>query len=235
MHSFLPRHELVVIEGASRTGWGAQISTGEKCSVFTRRRQKLSEPKTPASRRRIALPAFVVRALAAEREAQSARPRNIDGLVFTSPRGTPLDARNVSRAFDRDRKEASLPPMTIHDLRRTAPSLMLSQGLSLDDIKRVLGHSSIAMTSDVYGHLVEGRSREIADSMDRALGADSYIACCIGDWKTAIPSTVVPFLLRVVAPKVTGSSPVGHPNFPRTKPRDRPAVPGTWRHVVLAD
>jgi hypothetical protein len=40
MHSFLPRHEFVVLEGASRTGWGAQFSTGEKCSVFTRRRQQ---------------------------------------------------------------------------------------------------------------------------------------------------------------------------------------------------
>ena len=49
---------------------------------------------------------------------------------------------------------------------------MLAQGFSLDDVKRVLGHSSIAMTSDIYGHLVEGRSRELADRLDRVLGED---------------------------------------------------------------
>jgi integrase len=48
--------------------------------------------------------------------------------------------------------------------------MMLGQGSTLDDVKRVLGHSSIALTSDTYGHLVEGRSREVADGMDRLLG-----------------------------------------------------------------
>jgi integrase len=136
----------------------------------TTRRLDFEQPKTPSSRRTLAVPAFVARALLRQREVQGTTPRNIDGLVFTTPKGTPLDARNVSRAFARDRKAAGLEPMRIHDLRHTAASLMLAQGSSLDDVKRVLGHSTIAVTSDTYGHLVEGRSREIADAMDRMLG-----------------------------------------------------------------
>ena len=136
----------------------------------TERRLTLEQPKTPSSRRTLALPAFVVRALLFQRNAQGTMPRSLDGLVFTSPKGTPLDARNVSRVFARDREAAGLPHMRIHDLRHTAASLMLAQGSSLDDVKRVLGHSTIAVTSDTYGHLVEGRSREIADAMDRMLG-----------------------------------------------------------------
>lgn len=134
------------------------------------RRLELVPPKTPSSRRTIALPAFVMRALQVQRNGQSTVPQNLRGLVFTTPKGTPLDARNVSRAFARDREAAGLPHMRIHDLRHASASMMLAQGSSLDDVKRVLGHSTIAVTVDVYGHLVEGRSREIADAMDRMLG-----------------------------------------------------------------
>jgi integrase len=150
----VPRHARPVAPKWSRTGL----------------RLRLAEPKTDASRRTIALPDFVVDALRVHEEQQASLPLNFLGLAFTSPRGTPLDARNVSRAFARDRESAGLAPMRIHDLRHAATSLMLSQGSTLDDVKRVLGHSSIALTSDTYGHLVAGRSREVADGMDRLLG-----------------------------------------------------------------
>jgi integrase len=44
-----------------------------------------------------------------------------------------------------------------------------AQGLTLEDVKRYLGHSSIVQTSNTYGHLVAGRSAEVAAGMDRAL------------------------------------------------------------------
>jgi integrase len=133
-------------------------------------RLRLAEPKSDAGRRTIALPGFVERAVQVQRDRQESLPRNILGLVFTTPRGTPLDARNVSRAFAADCQTAGLASMRLHDLRHCAASMMLGQGSTLDDVKRVLGHSSIALTSDTYGHLVAGRSREVADGMDRLLG-----------------------------------------------------------------
>ena len=83
---------------------------------------------------------------------------------------TALDPRNVPRAFASDLRAAGLQHMRIHDLRHAAASMMLRQGSSLDDVKRVLGHASISITCDTYGHLVEGRSREVADGLDRLLG-----------------------------------------------------------------
>jgi integrase len=53
----------------------------------------------------------------------------------------------------------------VHALRHTAVSLALAGGASLDDVKRMAGHSSISLTSDVYGHLIEGRGREVADRL----------------------------------------------------------------------
>jgi integrase len=128
------------------------------------------EPKTNAAWRTFSVPGFALEALERHRERTEAMPRSVLGLAFTSPRGTPLDPRNVSRAFERDLASAGVKRIRIHDLRHTATSLMIAEGFSLDEVKRVLGHSSIAVTSDIYGHLVEGRSRELADRIDHVLG-----------------------------------------------------------------
>ena len=49
---------------------------------------------------------------------------------------------------------------------------MLAQGTDLYVVSEVLGHSSIAITKDVYGHLVEGQKRAAAELMSRALMSD---------------------------------------------------------------
>ena len=128
------------------------------------------EPKTDASRRTIAVPAFVLQALADQKDSQRDIPANVLQLVFTTPRGTPHDPRNVSCEFHHDLQAVGLPTMRLHDLRHIAASMVLAEGASLVDVMRMLGHTSIAVTIDTYGHLVEGRSRELADVMDRLLG-----------------------------------------------------------------
>lgn len=120
------------------------------------------EPKTETGRRTVALPEFVQATL-----VKDDRPASVHGYVFTTPRGTPLDPRNVSRAWGETRERVGLPAVRIHDLRHTYASQLLAAGYTLEDVKRALGHSSIAQTSNTYGHLVEGRSRELASGMDR--------------------------------------------------------------------
>lgn len=127
------------------------------------------EPKTPASRRTMALPAPVVDALRRHRDLEAQKPRSLSGLVFTSPRGTPLDPRNVGRAWEAFSVAAGLPRIRIHDLRHSCAALLLGEGMTLEDLKRLLGHANIAITSDTYGHLVRERRRETAVAMERVL------------------------------------------------------------------
>ena len=56
-----------------------------------------------------------------------------------------------------------------HDLRHSGASLMLAQGVRLEVVSEILGHASIAITKDVYGHLVEGQKRAAAQLMSSAL------------------------------------------------------------------
>ena len=84
--------------------------------------------------------------------------------------GGPVEPVTLRRRFKRLLKAAGLSDARFHDLRHSAASLMLAQGVPLKTIQEILGHSSIAVTSGFYAHLGEQLKREAADAMDRVLG-----------------------------------------------------------------
>jgi integrase len=90
-------------------------------------------------------------------------PGNIiweDGNPAGRTEGRPLDMYNVkNRYFLKTLEKAKLRRIRFHDLRHTFASLLIQNGESLAYIKDQLGHSSIKMTVDVYGHLVPGANR----------------------------------------------------------------------------
>ena len=92
------------------------------------------------------------------------------GHVFTSTIGTPLHAATVTRAFQAALTRAKLPKSRFHDLRHAAATFLLAQGMTLEDVKNLLGHSSIVLTSNTYGHVLEQRQRQVARAMDAVLG-----------------------------------------------------------------
>jgi integrase len=83
--------------------------------------------------------------------------------------GTPLDERNVLRRFQNILALAGLPKMRIHDLRHSAVAILIAQGVNIKAISELVGHSSVAFTPQVYGHLLEETKRETADKMNAAL------------------------------------------------------------------
>ena len=91
------------------------------------------------------------------------------GLIFASEVGTPMDPDNFSHSFTWLCRRAGLGHWHPHELRHSGASLRLAQGTPLHVVSEVLGHASIAITKDVYGHLLEGDKRAAAKSMSRAL------------------------------------------------------------------
>ena len=135
----------------------------------------LVEPKTARSRRTVALPTIVVKALRAHRARQleerllAGRRWQEAGFVFTSTIGTPLDARNVQDAFKAVLTSAELRPQRFHDLRHGAASLLLAQGVQPRGVMEILGHSQIGITLNLYSHVMPELLREAADKMDAVL------------------------------------------------------------------
>jgi site-specific recombinase XerD len=112
------------------------------------------------SRRTLAMPQRCADALKAHRERQDvarkaagARWQNND-LVFASRVGTRLDAANVRREFRKVVTKAGLPAKdwTPRELRHSFVSLLSDDGMSLEQISRLVGHSGTTVTEAVYRH-----------------------------------------------------------------------------------
>ena len=136
---------------------------------------RLVETKTARSRRTLALPPVVVRALREHRGRQveerlaAGEDWQDLGLVFTSEIGTPLDGPNVTHRFHRLLARAGLPRMRFHDLRHACASLLLAQGVHPRVVMETLGHSQISLTMNTYSHVLPALQREAADQMEAAL------------------------------------------------------------------
>jgi len=136
----------------------------------------LLEPKTDRSRRMVVMPDVTVAALRAHRTRQrmerlvaGSRWHDTDH-VFTTTIGTPIEAARVTRSFHAALQRAGLPRSRFHDLRHAAATYLLGQGFTLEDVKTLLGHSSITLTSNTYGHVLERRQAQVAAGMDAVLG-----------------------------------------------------------------
>jgi integrase len=88
---------------------------------------------------------------------------NDHGLVFAREDGSPLDPGQLTKRFVQLAADAGLPRARLHDLRHASASLMIQAGVPLALVSKRLGHSSISITSDIYGHMLEGAGREAAE------------------------------------------------------------------------
>jgi len=99
-------------------------------------------------------------------EAMLAGRNELPEWVFPSGEGTPFDLHNVSkREFPKCLEKSKLRRIRFHDLRHTFASLQIQNGESLAYVKEQLGHSSIKITVDVYGHLVPGANRQAVNRL----------------------------------------------------------------------
>jgi integrase len=89
------------------------------------------------------------------------------GLVFTSTVGTVIEPRNLNRLFDELITKAGVRRIRFHDLRHTCASLLLAQNVAARVVMKILGHSQLAITTDLYSHVMPTALREAADAMDR--------------------------------------------------------------------
>jgi hypothetical protein len=90
-----------------------------------------------------------------------------DDLLFPSKTGGVLDPANLIHYYFAPSVEAAgLRHIRFHDLRHTFGSLLIQQGASLTYVKEQMGHSSIEVTVDTYGHLIPGADIAWVDRLD---------------------------------------------------------------------
>jgi integrase len=161
--------------GPTSTSRGAPSRSGAPSAGGATSRLEEGEPKTATGRRQVALPASAVASLRRHRDRQAFERANAGpayedrDLAFASPTGGPLHPNSIARRWAAATEAAGLPAIRLHDARHTCASLLLAQGIHPKVVQERLGHADIAMTMDLYSHVVEGMQRAAADSLDAVL------------------------------------------------------------------
>jgi integrase len=136
----------------------------------------ITEPKTARSRRTVPMPSAVVSMLRKHRTEQKAERLRAgnqwtdSGLVFTTEFGGPVDPRNLLRVMEVAAKTAGVDGVGVHTLRHSAAVDWLESGVHIKAVADLLGHSSIAITGDVYGHTSDNTARAAVDGRAGRLG-----------------------------------------------------------------
>ena len=125
-------------------------------------RLHVEEPKTSASRRTIAIPAWLGEELAFHLAGHDTQ------YVFTAPRGGPLRRSGFRfRVWVPATVRADLEGLRFHDLRHTHAAWLIKAGEHPKVIQARLGHASISTTLDRYGHLMDGLDEAAAEALPR--------------------------------------------------------------------
>jgi len=134
-----------------------------------------SEPKSAAGRCLVVLGRATLGVLRMRREhlilekASAGSRWGENDLIFPSSVGTPMEPRNLVRTFKALLKQAAVPEVRFHDLRHTAATLMLEQGVHPKIVQERLGHSQISLTLDTYSHVLPGMQDEAVRKIDGLL------------------------------------------------------------------
>jgi integrase len=170
-----------LIYTAAFTGmrWGELVALKVKKVDLTKGTIRISEsanevlghfeegPTKTGKGRAVSMPRFLVSML------RDHIPRfSSGGYVFTSAEGKPLRRNFYRRHFVPAVSSAGLPEgLRFHDLRHTCAALSIAQGAHPKEIQERLGHSTIRMTFDRYGHLFPTLDDRLRDGLDAAFEA----------------------------------------------------------------
>ncbi len=127
--------------------------------------------KTARSRRTVPLPPVVVERLVEHREQQVSERDELGtgwpdlGFVFTSVVGTPLDPRNCTRLVQVACERAGVRRVRLHDFRHGCVSVLLDMGVPPRTAMEIVGHTTLEMTMNVYGHVSLESRREAMDRL----------------------------------------------------------------------
>ncbi|MFI8365691.1 tyrosine-type recombinase/integrase [Streptomyces sp. NPDC085466] len=133
------------------------------------------DPKGRRRKQTLPLPAICVAPLRWQRLKQAAARERAGekwtetGYVFTTRTGHPIEPRNLYRSFTRVAKNAGLRVVRLHDARHGTATLLTAAGVPPRVVMEILGHSQIAVTMNVYTHVVQDTQREAVGHVDRLL------------------------------------------------------------------
>jgi integrase len=123
------------------------------------------EPKSRAGVRRVPVASVLRELLITHKLTSGTR----GGLTFGRAEGRPFEPRTVARRARRAWEAGGLEPIGLHECRHTCASYFIAAGVNAKTLSVFLGHASVTITLDRYGHLFPGSEAEAAGLLDAYL------------------------------------------------------------------
>lgn len=172
----MPPGELEALRWADVDWERGRLAIRRSLSKANGQAATIEAPKSARGRRLVSLPEEATEALRRHRQRQLEERLRLGpdyddrDLVFASQAGTPLQHRNVIRAFKALLQDAGLPgTYRIYDLRHAHATALFAAGVHPKAASERLGHSSVALTLDTYSHKVEGIDADAAEKAHRII------------------------------------------------------------------
>ncbi|KKX55689.1 tyrosine-type recombinase/integrase [Brevibacillus borstelensis] len=148
--------------------------------TVTKKRQIKPGAKTKLSMRSVALSPETIEVLKEHRKnvivpemVKLGPDYQKNDLVVCTNFGGPVTSRAIQKVWDSFLKQTGAPKITFHDLRHTHASLLIKQGVHIKVISERLGHSSVSITMDTYGHLMPNMQEDAAAGLDSLIKTTS--------------------------------------------------------------
>lgn len=197
-------HRTLRVDGALQWQKGKQVRT---------------TPKTETSRRLLPLPGSLVARVEAHMEAQR-RTYPESNWLFTDAKGGPLSSYALVRQFKRHLRNAGIRPIRFHDLRHSCATFLIERGEHPRTVMDILGHSQIATTMNIYGHIFDETKVGAVNGLDDFLGVGGQ-----NDGQSA-GNPVGQLPKRLVSGDADGPDRAGDADRRHGVPHRRPVKPG---------
>lgn len=158
--------------------WDRSTLRIDRTQNYIRGKSVIGDVKKESSRRTVALAESTLLALQHHRTLQSelrlafGSKYNESGMIVASENGSPLSQNTLNHVWRRLLEAADVPRIRFHDLRHTHASLLLSAGVDLKVVSERLGHATLAVTADIYTHVLPRLQHAAAEDFDRLLQSE---------------------------------------------------------------
>ena len=167
--------ELLALKWADFSSDTSRLTIRRTVRWMTGRGSVEGEPKSARSRRSLSLAPMAVTALKEHRARQMEQRLKAvawedNDLIFTNEVGRHITPQNLlRRSFSSLLERAGLQRIRFHDLRHSAATLLLLQGVHVKVVSEMLGHSSVSLTLDTYSHVLPSMQSDAAAKMEALL------------------------------------------------------------------
>lgn len=167
----LRRAEIAGLEWKHIDSENKVLTVEQSIPMYMDGKPLIKSPKTQKSVRRIAIPNTLLETLEEYKkewlELRDKIPHTYPGeFLFCHECGTPYDPQWITERWAMLRERHNLKNIRLHDLRHTAATWMIAQGVHPKAIANRLGHANIKTTMDVYGHIIESVDQAAASVFD---------------------------------------------------------------------